>query len=121
MPYPMTEGIPSWPRPGQPSTYLEMAPLEDDLGENTKWWRDRVRDRWVPVPSTKETFTCQESMAFYHARDRCMCLTKKKEPPGHVSFVKLPEVLKKVFRKSRDKEIKSRSVSKVPVDRCGMA
>ena len=80
----------------------------DEISETqTKWWKDKARDRWVPLPSERGSFTCKEAVAYYHAKDRCMYLTKKKEAPGHVNFTKLPEIVKQVFRKSREKEIRS--------------
>ena len=103
----MTEPLMSWPRPSQPSNFLEMAPMDSFSETSSKWWKDRIRDRWVPLPSEKGVFTCREAIAYYHTKDRCMYLTRKKESPGHVNFLKLPEVVKRIFRKSREKEVRS--------------
>ena len=72
-----------------------------------KWWHDKARNRWEPVYKNKTTFTHDQAEAVYDYHEKRMFLTKKKESPGHVDFKKLPERLKKVFRKSRDKEINS--------------
>ncbi|CAE6964999.1 GIP [Symbiodinium sp. CCMP2592] len=106
MPYPMTSPIPSWPSPGQPHAYLEVM-KSDDHSEKVKWWTDKARNRRLPVPSSPKTFQSDEAHAVYHHQEKRMFLAKKVDPPGHVDFRRLHEKLKKVFRKSRAKEIKS--------------
>ena len=49
----------------------------------------------------------KESAAFFSVHDRRFYLAKKKESPGQVTFSLLGEEEKKIFRQSRDKEIKS--------------
>ena len=106
LPYPMVAQLPSWPAPQQPMHYLEV---KDSFYEEkkVKWWHDKARNRWEPVCKNKTTFTHDQAEAVYDYHEKKMFLTKKKESPGHVDFKKLPERLKKVFRKSRDKEINS--------------
>ncbi|OLQ12867.1 hypothetical protein AK812_SmicGene3197 [Symbiodinium microadriaticum] len=106
LPYPMVAQLPSWPAPQQPMHYLEV---KDSVHEEkkVKWWHDKARNRWEPVCKNKTTFTHDQAEAVYDYHEKRMFLTKKKESPGHVDFKKLPERLKKIFRKSRDKEINS--------------
>ena len=106
MPYPMSDSVPSWPSPGQPQNYLEVMHGEADT-DKVKWWTDKARNRKVPLPSSKVPFAPNEAHAMYSHREKKMFLSKKVDPPGHVDFRRLPEQLKKVFRRSRDKEIKS--------------
>ena len=86
--------------------YLEVKDHSNDK-EKVKWWHDKARNRWEPVSRTKSTFTREHAEAVYDYFEKKMFLTKKKESPGHVDFRKLPERLKRIFRKSRDKEINS--------------
>ena len=107
MPYPMSDQIPSWPSPSQASHYVAALPQEQEEWGKMRWWKDRTRDRWQPIPSSKETFGCQDAVATYNHGDKRMYLTKKKESPGQVEYAKLSSVHKKVFDKSRNKEIQS--------------
>ena len=105
-PYPMVSAPTSWPNPSAPATFLEVNSLTED--EPVKWWKDRARNRWEPIPTDKNGFAAKEAVAYYSYTNKCILLAKKKkESPGQVDFKKLPESLKKVFRKARDKEIKS--------------
>ena len=106
MPYPMTSSVPSWPSPGQPHAYLEVT-IDDDPSGKVKWWSDKAGNRKLPIPTSKRTFSKEEAQASFNFREKKMFLSKKVDPPGHIDFRRLPENLKKVFRKSRDKEIKS--------------
>ena len=107
MPYPMSHSPAAWPRPAGPSHFYSVIKDPDNPAEKVRWWQDRSRDRWVPIETSKETFNLNDAEAIYNHKDRRMYLSKKKESPGQIEFRKLPEMLKKTFRKSRDKEIKS--------------
>ena len=107
MPYPMSHQPHPWPQPSRRSYFFPVIRDPDDPREKVRWWQDKQRDRWVPVEADKSTFTLDEAEASFNQRDRRMYLAKRKESPGQVEFRKLSEMHKKIFRKSRDKEIKS--------------
>ena len=107
MPYPMTGSIPSWPSPTQSSNFLTALGPDQEENGKLRWWKDRVRDIWRPIPYSKETFTCPEAAASYNHGDQRMYLARKKESPGQVDYAKLSPVHKKIFDKSRNKEIQS--------------
>ena len=103
MPYPFEHQPPSLPRPPSTSYFMEVLDSEDKV----KWWRNKVHDRWEPIATSKETFHLHESTAFFSMNEKRFFLTKKKVSPGEVIFKNLPEKFKKIFRRSRDKEIES--------------
>ena len=102
-PYPFVEAPPPLPRPPASTYFMEAMDDEDRV----KWWRNKTYNRWEPVVASKETFTLKESIAVFSGGERRFFITKKKVSPGEVIFRDLPEKFKKVFRKSRNKEIAS--------------
>ena len=109
MPYPFTQGPMPWPSAGNTSTLTEVNSKIFDHQDGARWWFDKVHGRWEIAGNEKKTpkFTAALSWVFYSYMDKRFYLTKKKESPGQVEFSKLPEKEKEIFRKARDKEIKS--------------
>ena len=109
MPYPFTQGPMPWPSAGNTSTFMEVNNEIFDHQDGARWWFDKVHGRWEIAGNQKKTpkFTAALSWVFYSHVDKRFYLTKKKESPGQVEFSKLPEKEKAIFRKARDKEIKS--------------
>ena len=97
------ETPPSLPRPPGNTYFFEALDSDDAI----KWWPNKVYDRWEPSATSKQTFTCKDAMATFVSSAKRFFITKKKESPREVVFRDLPEKYKKVFRKSRDKEIES--------------
>ena len=108
MPFPFSSPPASWPPAHSASNFVEMANEEkvDHDGVNLKY--DRLRSKWIPREAAKnqETFEAVDAQALYSHRDRFFYLTKKKESPGQVTFTKLSHEETKIFRASREKEIK---------------
>ena len=109
MPYPFSNATPSWPRPSSASTYMEvfMTGKDGAMEVDPKRRRALPGNRYVPTASAKYNFEAENSMALFSNRDKLFYLTKKKESPGQVEFRELTSEEKKIFRKSRAKEVKS--------------
>ena len=103
MPYPFVEAPQPLPRPPGSTYFFEAL----DRDEAVRWWKNKVYDRWEPIATSKQTFACKEACAIFVTSSKRFFITKKKESPGEVVFKDLPERYKKLFRKSRDKEIES--------------
>ena len=109
MPYPFTSAAAAWPRPNSASSYLEVFVVgkDGDMDGEPRKRRTVRSNRYTPMASAKYKFDADASMAMFSARDKLFYVAKKKESPGQVEFRDLSEEEKKIFRKSRAKEVKS--------------
>ena len=78
-----------------------------DENDRVRLWRNKAYNRWEPIATSKEKFHLKDSAATFSSSERLFFITKKKVSPGEVIFKDLPEKFKKIFRKSRNKEIDS--------------
>ena len=89
------------------TVFMQVANFNNEVRDGAKWWRNKVYGRWEPVVKTNEKFTLKDAVAMFSREDKFFYMTKKKESPGQVEFATLDEKFKEIFRKARDKEIKS--------------
>ncbi|CAE7655781.1 GIP [Symbiodinium sp. CCMP2592] len=89
MPYPFNSSAAAWPRPQASANYFEVFVKGKDGTMDGEPKRRR------------------DASAMFCNRDRAFYITKKKESPGQVEMRELNVEEKKIFRKSRAKEVQS--------------
>ena len=108
-PYPFVQPPPAWPNAPGRSNYGEVVSDFHDKTDAAKCWFNRLHGRSEPRPAAGvQNFVNHDSAAFFSvATTPKVPLGKKEESLGRVTFTRFGQPETKIFRQSRDKEIKS--------------
>ena len=118
-PYPFSAAPPSLPKPPERTFYVEVThfdkledlndlePQHSFVGVTWKFSREHRTTTLQQHPDFTESFPAELAEASYHARDKCLYITKAKTSFGQVEFRHLGEEEKELFRKARKKELDS--------------
>ena len=105
MPYP-SPPVPAPSLPPPPTNFYIEVSKDVENGE-VKWKKDKVSGNYFIESKGSAKFQAKNAWAMFNEKDGRCYLTKAKTSPGQVTFKRLSDKHRDIFRAARAKEVKS--------------